>query len=86
MRRPDEKQQPSEPKRTTGFLWRSLSHRDKFTRTLWLSPFVLLIVVLWLAGYSEPPLGLSRPIAVLGIFGLWAWQAYTEYSKWKKGL
>jgi hypothetical protein len=75
-----------EPKRTTGLSWWNASHRDKFRRTLWLAPFVVLIAVLWSTGYSEPPLGLSRPIAVLGIVALWAWQAFMEYSKWKKGL
>ena len=58
---------------------------SKFRWTLLLAPFVLVIAGAWLAGYAEPPLGLSVPLAVLGIVALWLWQAYMEYSKSKKG-
>ena len=58
---------------------------SKFRWTLLLAPFVAVIAGAWLAGYVEPPLGLPVPMAVLGIFALWVWQAAMEYSKWKKG-
>ena len=71
-----------EAKRTTGFWWWDLSHRDKFRRTLFLWPFVILLVVLWAAGVLQPPFGIPVPVAILGLLGLGIWQTIHEYSKW----